>query len=105
MLKKDEFLILVLLYAANIDGVVHSEEINLIMQKFGANEVSKVQKMYAKMSDNDILDNIAAHKNLYASTLDGKKSLVAELNSIIQSDGTTSVMESQLIRTINKLLK
>lgn len=105
MLKKDEFMILVLLYAANIDGVVHSEEINLVMQKFGAENVSKVQKMYDKMSDNDILDSIAVNKELYASTRDSKEGLVAELNGIIQSDGTTSVMESQLIRTINKLLK
>ena len=44
-LNKQEFKILVMLYAANIDGNVQSEEVKVMLKKSGFDTVEKMEKL------------------------------------------------------------
>ena len=55
-LSKDEFKVLAMLYAANIDGNIQSEEVEVMLQKSGFDTVEKVNKMFGKMNDVEVLD-------------------------------------------------
>ena len=55
MINKNEFKVLAMLYVANIDGNVHSEEIKTIIEKTGGEAYENVNKMFGKMSDAEVL--------------------------------------------------
>ena len=67
-LNKDEFKVLVMLYAANIDGNIQSEEVRVMLKKTDFETVEKVENLFDKMNDAEVLDCIRANKPLYVAT-------------------------------------
>ena len=45
-LSKQEFKVLVMLYAANIDGNIQSEEVKIMLEKTDFDTVEKVEKLF-----------------------------------------------------------
>ena len=50
-LNKEEFKTLVMLYAANIDGNIQSEEVKVMLEKSGFETVEKMENLFDKMND------------------------------------------------------
>ena len=48
MLTQEEFEILVLLYAANIDGNLHEDEMEALLNKFDAATFEKMHKQFKR---------------------------------------------------------
>ena len=105
MLTKDEFKVLVMLYAANIDSNIHENEVDEILQKTDAATYEKVRKMFKKMSDLEILECIRENKDKYAATPADRLKLLEELRTVIAADDKCTSMEEYLYRNIDKLLK
>ena len=103
-LTKEEFKTLVMLYAANIDGNIQSEEVKVMLQKTDFDTVEKVEKLFDKMSDMEVLECIRENKAQYAATEADRMELIADLNAIIEADEKCTVMEEQMIRTMRRLL-
>jgi len=104
-LNKDEFKTLVMLYAANIDGNIKSEEVKVMLEKSGFDTVEKMQNLFEKMSDAEILANIRENKPLYASTEGDRLDLIADLCAIIEADEKCSIMEEQMVRSVRRMLE
>lgn len=103
-LNKQEFKILVMLYAANIDGNVQSEEVKVMLKKSGFDTVEKMEKLFAKMNDAEVLDCIRENKAQYAATETDRLDLIHDLCAIIEADEKISVMEEQMVRALKKIL-
>ena len=104
-LNKEEFKTLLMLYAANIDGNVQSEEVKIMLQKIGFDTVEKMQKLFAKMSDLEVLNCIRENKAQHANTEDDRIEILGDLCAIIEADEKCSVMETQMVRTMRRVLE
>ncbi|MBQ6769482.1 MAG: TerB family tellurite resistance protein [Bacteroidales bacterium] len=104
-LNKQEFKTLVMLYAANIDGNIQSEEVKVMLQKTDFDTVEKVEKMFAKMSDMEVLACIRENKAMFAATEADRLDLIHDLCAIIEADEKVSVMEEQMVRVMRRVLE
>ena len=104
MFTKDEFKVLVMLYAANIDSNIHQDEVDEILQKTDSATFEKVRKMFTKMSDTEILLCIKENKSKYLADENEKQQLLDDLQSIVAADGHKSAMEKHLTRLLKKVL-
>ena len=103
-LNKDEFKVMVMLYAANIDGNIQSEEVKVMLEKTGFDTVDKVEKLFEKMSDMEVLNCIRENKALYAATEPDRLDLIHDLCAVIEADEKCTAMEEQMVRTMRRLL-
>ena len=103
-LNKEEFKTLLMLYAANIDGNIKSEEVKVMLEKSGFETVEKMENLFAKMSDAEVLNTIRENKPLYAATEGDRIDILADLCAIIEADESCTTMESALVNAMRRLL-
>ena len=103
-LSKEEFKVMVMLYAANIDGDIQSDEIKLMLEKTDFDTVEKVEKLFDKMNDIQVIECINENKVQYAATEADKQLLLEDVRAIIDADEKITVMEEQLSKALEKLL-
>ena len=104
-LSKQEFKVLAMLYAANIDGNIKSEEVRVMLQKTDFDTVEKVEKLFDKMSDLEVLECIRENKALYASTEAERLDLIADLCAIIEADEKCTVIEEEMVKAMRRMLE
>lgn len=104
-LNKEEFKALVMLYAANIDGNIQSEEVKVMLEKTGFDTMEKVQKLFNKMSDMEVLNCIRENKALFAANEADRLDLIHDCCAIIEADEKCTVMEEQLVRVMRRILE
>lgn len=105
MLTRKEFNLLVLLYAASIDGKIQEEELEMMLEKTDAETFRKIKKRFLKMSDMEMLDCIRERIDDFLATSENRQQLLDEIHAIIHSDDHLTSMESHLMRVIENLLK
>ncbi len=86
VLSKEEFKTLVMLCAANIDGNIRAEEVNVILKNNDGVVFEKVSSMFSEMKDNEVIDCIRQLKEVHVSTDADRESLVNDCRAIIGSD-------------------
>ena len=104
-LNKKEFKTLVMLYAASIDGNIQSEEVNVMLAKSGFDTEEKMEKLFAKMNDAEVLDCIRENKAQYAATEANRLDLIHDLCAIIEADEKTTMMEEMMVRAMRRVLE
>lgn len=105
MLTKEEFRVLVMLYAANIDGNIHREEVETMLNKADAAVYKKMKKQFKQMSDIEVLASINENKEKFASTQEDKQRVLDDIRDAIAADAHNSAIENHLLRVIGDLLK
>lgn len=104
-LSKEEFKAMVMLYAANIDGNIQSEELKVMLEKIDSETVEKAKKLFGKMSDKEVLDCIRENKAQYAATEADLLDLIHDLCAVIEADEKCTVMEEQMVKTLRRVIK
>lgn len=104
-LSKDEFKVMVMLYAANIDGNIQSEEVKVMLEKTGFETVDKMESMFAKMSDAEVIECIRENKPLYAASESDRLEILADLCAIIEADEKCTVMEEYMVGALRRILE
>ena len=104
-LNKEEFKTLVMLYAANIDGNIKSEEVRIMLEKSGFDTVERMEKLFSKMNDAEVLECIRENKDFYADTEASRLDLIHDCCAIIEADEKCTMMEEQMVRAMGKLLE
>lgn len=82
-----------MLCAANIDGNIRAEEVNVILKKNDGVVFEKVNSMFPEMKDNEVIDCIRQLKEEHVSTDSDRESLISDCRAIIASDKQVTVME------------
>lgn len=103
-LNKEEFKVMAMLYAANIDGNIQSDELEVMFEKTDKETYKKVNKLFSKMNDMQVIDCIKENKEQYLSTEADKKQFMDDLKTIIEADDKVTTMESHLCKALEKLL-
>ena len=104
-LTKEEFELLVMLYAASIDGNIHENECEIMLEKSSPANFKKIKKQFLEMSDVEILECIEVGKNTFATTEDAKAEILTSVSDIINADKRHTAIEEQLLRAVRKLLQ
>lgn len=104
-LNKEEFKTLVMLYAANIDGNIQSEEVKVMLEKTDFDTVEKVEKLFSKMSDMEVLNCIHENKAQFAATEADRTELLGDLKAVIEADEKCTTMEEQLVKNMRRILE
>lgn len=104
-LSKEEFKVMVMLYAANIDGNIQSEEIDVMLEKTDSETYKKVSKLFKKMNDAEVIACIRENKAQYAATETDRIDLLADLCAIIEADENCTAMEEQMVKAMRRLLE
>ena len=104
-LTKEELKIMAMLYAANIDGNIQSEEVKVMLQKSNFDTVDKIENLFNKMSDVEVLNCIQENKARYAATETDRMDLIANLCAVIEADEKCTVMEEQMVRAMRRILE
>ena len=104
-LTKEEFKIMAMLYATNIDGNIQSEEVKVMLQKSNFDTVDKIENLFNKMSDVEVLNCIQENKARYAATETDRMDLIANLCAVIEADEKCTVMEEQMVRAMRRILE
>ena len=62
IMNANEFKVMALLYVVNIDGNIKAEEVKAIMEKTDNTTFETVNKMFSKMNDADILEQVCLYQ-------------------------------------------
>lgn len=103
-LTKEKFKVMLMLYVANADGNIQSEEVRIMLEKTDFDTVAKVEQLFAKMNDAQALDCIRENKKEFASTEDDRLSLIADMVAVIEADEKCTAMEEQIVRSLRRIL-
>ena len=103
-LSKEEFKVMVMLYMANIDGNIQSEEVKVMLQKTGFDTVDKMENLFAKMSDAEVLECIRENKAQHAATEGDRLDLIHDLCAVIEADEKCTMMEESMVKALSRLL-
>ena len=103
-LTKEEFNTLVMLYAANIDGNIQSEEVEVMLEKADESTFKKISKLFKKMGDAEIINCIRSNKNRFTSSATETNLLLNDFRSVIEADEQCTPMEKYLLNAVEKIL-
>lgn len=102
---QEEFIIILMLYAANIDGKIKPDELKVVLEKFDALKVVEVRQKFNKMNDEEVLKFIVNQKDSILDSQEKKSAMMMELRRIIESDGKKLPIEELLLCEMERLLQ
>lgn len=102
---QEEFMIMLMLYAANIDGKIKPDELKVVLEKFDALKVVEVRQKFNKMNDDEVLNFIVNQKDSILDSQEKKSAMMMELRRIIESDGKKLPIEELLLCEMEGLLQ
>jgi hypothetical protein len=97
---KEEFLVYLMLYAANADGKITEKQKKTMMAKAGHDVYERMSEQFAADNDYESLQNIITYKELYFSV----EQIIDELKKIFFLDNVLSNYEQHILYLINKIL-
>ncbi len=104
-LNKEEFKTLLMLYIANVDGVIQPEEVRVMLEKSGFDTVDKMENIFAKMNDAEALECIRENKPFYADTEASRLDLIHDLCEVIEADEKCTLFEEQMLKEMRRVLE
>lgn len=93
-----------MLYVANVDGNIHSDEVRVMLEKSDFDTVMRVEKLFSKMNDAQALDCIRENKEDYATTEDDRLNLMSDMVAVIEADEKCTAMEEQMVKALRRIL-
>lgn len=103
-LTRKEFLAFLLLFAANIDAKINTDEIEYISKHLPKSNFEDLYKLFKDCSDNNCIDLICEYTELYFKTNDDKEVLLAEVAELLKLDDKLSAVESHFLNILRNIL-
>jgi len=104
-LTKPEFYGVMMIYAANIDGEEHQNEIQAIRASIGDVSYQKCYALYESMNDFELINFFRDHKADYFKSDMDEKIFLSEIKTVIAADHEEDIMEKTLLLAFKKILK
>lgn len=102
--NREELHAFVLLYVANADMEIDSDEIDFISKHIKKKKLHEVEKVFEKCNDNECLQIILNHKDEYFSSQESKDELMQEIVELIKADDKENQMEEAILMGLKRLL-
>ncbi len=104
-LSREDFTVLVMLYAAGIDAKFTKEEEELIKSETSPPSYMKMKALYSKYSDKGVIDLILSYANRYLSTEKEQAALMESIRKVFTADNRYSQFEHAVMGIFQKMLK
>lgn len=104
-ISKEEFNVLAMLYVANIDGCVKSDEIKVMIEKSDSETFARVNKMFKKMNDIEVLNCLNENKKNYITNDEERQALIDTFRTIVDADDKNTVMEKFIFTALEDILR
>ncbi len=99
-----EFSAFLLLHAANADQKITEEEKNLILEKVSEKDYLQIKEEYDSLTNSEREALILSYKGIYYPTVVQKQEFMAMLLKEFNADGEFSLVELQLMDTLDQLM-
>ena len=104
-LTQQEFYGLMMLYAANIDGEEHADELTMIRQSLGDASFDRCDSIFKSMNDFELINFFRDHKGKFLKSEMDEKIFLSEIKSVISADHHVDIMEKTLLLALKKIIK
>ena len=101
---KEEFLILAMLYVANVDGKIQPDEVRVILDRFEPASVAEVRRRFNKMNDTALIRCIEENKAKFLTTQEDKAHLLEDMRRIVDADDCHLAIEEYILQAMKSLL-
>jgi len=103
-LEKDEFVGFLLLFAANMDIIIESEEKEFIKAHLTNDKFSKINKLFKKCSDNDCIELIEVNIKKYYTSDKEKEILINEVVKLLSLDEKFFGIEQHFVNSLRRII-
>ncbi len=104
-LTRQEFFGLMMIYAANIDGIEHKDELDIIRGSIGKETFDRCYTIYGSMTDYELINYFRDNKTAFLKSDMDEKIFLSELKTVISADHHVDIMEKTLLLAIKKILR
>ena len=104
ILTKEEFKVLMMLYVSNIDGQIHEDEVEVMLERVDGVTFNNVKKLFKKMSDTEIVECINMNKAKFLVTDSDRQQLLNDLKAVVAADEHSSAMEKYIVNALSKII-
>lgn len=101
---KEEFMILAMLYIANVDGRIQPDEVRVMLERFEPSALSEVRRRFNKMNDSELIRCLEDNKAEFASSKEDRILLMGDLQKIVAADGHCLAIEEYILKAVENLL-
>lgn len=101
---KDDFMILMMLYVANVDGKIQPDEVRVVLEHFEPSKVAEVRRKFNKMNDAELIRCIEDNKERFLPTEADKTQLMQDLRKIVEVDDHRLPIEEYILQAVESLL-
>ncbi len=102
--SKPEFFGLMMIYAANIDGEEHENEIAAIKASLTPETYERCAALYAGMNDYELISFFRDNKSKFIKSEVDEKIFLSEIKTVVAADHHMDIMENALILAMKKIL-
>jgi len=99
-----EFHAFVMLYAANADGRITSEEENLIVPTLPPDTYARIKSVFLSLDDAQALDAILAYRDQYCRSQSDKDKILTDMLAIYQANAAYDQIERGVHQLFKRML-
>lgn len=103
-LRKEEYIVLLLIYASNADFYFTDGERSKIIHLYGKSLFNQMNELYHSLREYELLTLICEGRSHFYPGLDGKEHILDLLKGHFQEDGEYSRIEKSQYNFLEKLL-
>ena len=103
-MTKEEYQTLLMLYVANIDGKIEDGEVSVMLQKSSPATYNRVNAMFERMSEQEVVECIRVNKNRFATRDADRQKMLDDLRAVVKADERLATMTDYVVGAIEKLL-
>lgn len=103
-LTYNEFLAFLMIYAAEMNLELCAEELVVIREKTGIDNIESIKTKLDRLSDIEALDVIDQHRKLYLSNKVDEEKVRQDLEALLQSSGQHSQIERAAVHILEKII-
>ena len=102
---KENFMVLAMLYVANVDGKIQPDEVRAMLDHFEPSVVAETRRQFNKMNDAELIAFLEENKAKFIPTEADLLHLIQDMNQIVDADEKRLPIEDYMLKEVEALLK
>ena len=100
----NEFLAFLMVYGAQLDTDLPTEELDFIKNRTGISDIEKIKKYVEGVSDIEALDIIETYRKQYFDTKEKEEKVRLDLESLLKTDSNHTQLEQAVIHLLKRII-
>ncbi len=101
---KEEFICFLLIYISNVDIEFTEGEKNKILEYTSAETYQKMNDIYNRLNDYQVINKILEHKELYCNTSTDRQEVFDIISEQLKVDGVNHPFEEEIFLMLKKIM-